>query len=209
MNIKSLTLIGMSGVGKSFWAERLREEGFTWLDCDRAIADSLTELLSLNADEAPVHAVGRWMGMPWRDGYPTRQARYLALEAKATRNMLNAAVSQEASSVVDTTGSVVYLPDALLGELRQKTHVLYLAVPEGRHQQLLERYLDEPKPVLWGDTYRPLGSEEAHETLRRCYPDLLSDRDRRYRALAHQTLDPAEVADVQGLLDAISCNHEA
>ena len=80
----------MSGVGKSFWAKRLGERGWVRHDCDGAIGARLASLVTPEANEEPVHALGRWMGMPWREGYAEREARYLALEEEVTREALEA-----------------------------------------------------------------------------------------------------------------------
>ncbi len=186
-----LCLVGMSGIGKSFWAKRLEAVGFARHDCDSAIAAHLGRLVAPAAGEEPVHALGRWMGMPWTEGYAAREARYLALEAQVTRQALDAAI--DAGHVIDTTGSVIYCDDALLAALRARTRVVYLRTPDARRADMLRRYLDEPKPVVWGDAFRPRPGERPEDALPRCYGELLAIRDRRYRALAHVTLDGAEL----------------
>lgn len=195
-----LVLVGMSGVGKSFWADRLANQaGYVRHDCDGAIGERLGELVEVAPNELPVNALGRWMGMPWSAGYAEREARYLALEATVTTEAVDASAptstptSTTRRHVIDTTGSVIYLDDALLARLRGIGRVVYLRTPEARRDAMLRRYLEEPKPVVWGDAFRVRDGERPEDALPRCYAELLTWRDTRYAALAHVTLDGGEL----------------
>lgn len=185
-----LCLIGMSGVGKSFWAKRLAERGWIRHDCDGAIGARLGALVVPAPGEEPVHALGRWMGMPWSEGYAEREARYLALEEEVTREALDAA--NEGEHVIDATGSVIYLSDSLLERIRAECRVVYLRTPDARRDAMLARFLEEPKPVVWAGAFDPAG-EPPEAALPRSYAELLERRDRLYARLAHVTLDGAEL----------------
>lgn len=187
MSDRPLCLVGMSGVGKSFWAKRLEAHGFLRRDCDGEIAAQLGALVAPEPGEEPVHALGRWMGMPWHDGYAAREAAYLALEERVTRAALSALVAVP-RAVLDTTGSVVYLSPALLADLCRLTRVVYLRTPPERCAEMLRRYQEEPKPVVWGGLF-DAGGGPPEAALPRCYEALLAARDARYRALAHVVLD--------------------
>jgi len=186
-----LSFIGMSGVGKSYWAKQLAKARWLHLDCDAMIAERLSEIIEVGDDEEPVHAIGRWMGMPWSPGYAEREARYLELERGVTTQAIDRASSggQDQPAVIDTTGSVVYTGDKILSRLKSATRVVYFDTPVAVRQQMIELYLREPKPVLWQGVYRPEPSEPQDESLARCYADLLADRDRRYRELADVVVD--------------------
>lgn len=189
-----ICLVGMSGVGKSFWAKRLAQRaGFVRHDCDSEIGARLASLVAVAAGEEPVHALGRWMGMPWSAGYAEREARYLALEAEVTREAIDASVSDDRAHVIDATGSVIYLEGTLLDRLRAEHRVIHLRAPAHRREAMLARYLAEPKPVVWGDAFRARPAERPEDALPRCYAELLAWRDARYEALAHVTLDGAEL----------------
>jgi shikimate kinase len=181
---RPLCLVGMSGVGKSHLSRMLAARGFVWHDCDAAIAAQLAELVTPAAGEAPVHALGRWMGMPWTEGYAARERRYLALEEEVTAAALHAAEAPGARHVVDTTGSVIYLSEGLRAALRARCEVVYLRTPAEDHARMLELYLREPKPVVWGGLYTAPGPE----ALPTAYPALLAERERRYLELAHRWL---------------------
>lgn len=189
-----LVLVGMSGVGKSFWARRLAEQrGFVRHDCDGEIGARLSSIVRVAPGEEPVHALGRWMGMPWAPGYAEREARYLALEEAVTREALEAALSGPGPQVIDCTGSVVYLPASLLKRLRTGGRVVYLRTPDAQREAMLRRYRSEPKPVVWGGAFAAAPGEAPEQALPRCYRSLLAWRDQRYSALAHVVIDGAEL----------------
>ena len=201
-----LSFIGMSGVGKSHWAKQLAQAGWLHLDCDCVIAERLGELIDVADDEDPVHAVGRWMGMPWTPGYAEREEKYLELERDVTEEAIDAATAQpEGTNVVlDTTGSVIYTGDAILHRLRTETRIVYFDAPPHVREKMVELYLREPKPVLWQGGYQPEPDESQDAALARCYAALLADRSESYRMLAQSTLDYAvlrgESLDTQRLL---------
>lgn len=197
-----ICLLGMSGVGKSFWAKRLVARGFTRHDCDGEIGARLGAIVRPAPGEEPVHALGRWMGMPWSDGYEAREARYRALEEDVTRDALDAAARTPGDHVIDATGSVIYVPAALLDRVRRETRAVYLRTPDDRREAMLARYLAEPKPVVWGGAFVSREGERPEDALSRCYAELLARRDARYASLAHVTLDGGELEARDPGLDA-------
>ena len=183
-----IAFIGMSGVGKSYWAKQLVQAGWSHLDCDAMIAERLGEIIEVGDDEDPVHAVGRWMGMPWTEGFDEREQQYLDLERAVTSQALGD-LEDATDAVIDTTGSVIYTGDELLGRLKQSTRVVYFDVPDEVLQSMVELYLNEPKPVLWRGMYQPLPGESQGDALARCYAELLTERAERYRELADVVVD--------------------
>jgi shikimate kinase len=108
-----------------------------------------------------------------------------------TRRALAAASSGARQHVIDTTGSVVYLPAELRAALREGTRVIYLRSPERARAAMLERYRLEPKPVVWSGAFEPRAGEPAADALPRCFSELLRRRDALYAAMAHVVLDGA------------------
>ncbi|MFI4861367.1 MAG: shikimate kinase [Phycisphaerales bacterium JB063] len=195
----------MSGVGKSHWAKQLAHRGWLHLDCDAMIAQRLGELIDVAQGEDAVHAVGRWMGMPWTPGYEERETQYLELEREVTAHALDAAAQHTGPGVVlDTTGSVIYTGDALLDRLRSETRVVYFDAPDAVRDRMVALYLKEPKPVLWQGGYQPGPGEAETDALARCYARLLSSRAKQYRQRADVTVS-YHAARAQGfdLLDAV------
>jgi hypothetical protein len=83
----------------------------------------------------------------------------------------------------------------LLLRLRRRMTVVYLAASAEEQQLLIERYLSDPKPVLWRGAFQPKSGESPRETVARCYPTLISARRQSYETLAHCTLQVAELRD--------------
>lgn len=192
LGVRPLSLLGMSGVGKSFWAKKLEARGWLRIDCDGEIAARLGELITIGPGEEPVRALGTWMGMPWTRGYREREAAYLTLEEQVTASALERA--EEASAhgtavVIDCTGSVIYLPEPIVSRLAQHTRVVYLRTSDAHRDAMLARYLAEPKPVVWAASFTPREDEHGAQALPRLYAELLRYRDARYGALAHHTID--------------------
>lgn len=191
-----LVLVGMSGVGKSFHAAALARRGFVHHDIDAEIAGRVPELATPLPGERPVETVGRWMGMPWSPGHFEREAQYLALEADLTAVALERAAGP-GRHVIDTTGSVVHLPEPLSRRIHALATVVYLDAGPDAAAALFARYLAEPKPVVFGESWLPRPDETPEATLARCYPELLARRDRLYRALSHHVLDARTVTTEQ------------
>jgi shikimate kinase len=182
-----ISLIGMSGCGKSFWAEKLAASGFERFCIDDLIEQRLGDELRHHG----IKGVAEWMGQPYEARHGATSARYLALEQAAVEEALDALEKQSAAAdtVIDTTGSVIYLGKQLLDRLASLTTLIYLDTLD--LQALYEQYVRDPKPVIWGNTFSQRPHESPEAALARCYPDLLAYRQRRYRGLAHHTLDHA------------------
>jgi len=75
-----------------------------------------------------------------------------------------------------------------------------LAASPEEQQLLIERYLNDPKPVLWRGAFLPKPGEKPRDTVARCYPALMAARRQSYEALAHCTLPVAALRN--GALDA-------
>lgn len=172
-----LSLVGMSNVGKTHWSKKLEALGFARFGCD----DGIERVLG-------VDDLAAWMGFPDAPTYRDREREYLAAETRVIRFVLSRLDAIGGDVVIDTTGSVVYLGDALLAELRARTKVVYLQADETAVAAMAEKYFVCPKPVVWGRHFVPATTETLDETLRRCYPNLLAWRDERYSQLAHLTI---------------------
>ncbi|HNP73152.1 MAG TPA: hypothetical protein PLO33_17370 [Kouleothrix sp.] len=198
-------LIGMSGAGKSSWAERLAAAGFTWLHCDELIAARLRDQFDVGS--GTVYDLGDWMGLPYEARYAERERIYLAHETAVLRTIADALApdSPERATlqagkqaggaahnwIIDMTGSAVYADPLVLGRIRRLATIVYLAVSPQMHEQLVRQYIANPRPVLWNGLYRPLPGEEQLAALARCYPLLLRERERLYMQLSHITLTDA------------------
>jgi shikimate kinase len=189
--IMFISLVGMSGSGKSYWSKRLSESGFRHFCCDDAIAAKLSSGLSEKNDS--IEALGCWMGFPFEPHYKEREARYLACEVEVMIQILDelaeAQDHPEMNVVVDTTGSVIYTGEEILRGLRDFTTVVHLSTPQEIQKLMLENYISARRPILWRKLFIKKSAETNDQALARCYPQLLASREAEYENLAHVTID--------------------
>jgi hypothetical protein len=191
-----LALIGMSGAGKTFWTRCIRTTGVPAISCDDIIEEKLAPRLAAGGYSG-INGVAAWMGWPDSPTYAEREAQYLAEEVAALDEILAGLERNRTQSLVlDTTGSVIYTGNHLLHRMRKLMTVVYLAASEAEQRLLIERYLSDPKPVLWRGAFRAKADESPRETVARCYPHLMTARRQSYAAIAHATLP---VAALRGL----------
>lgn len=184
----AICFVGMSNCGKSHWSHQFKINcGFHVVSVDeeieRAIEPELTALGYYGID-----GMAEWMGFPCDDRFANNQGVYLGYEETVT-----AATSprEGVNSILDTTGSVVYLKSDTLGKIRDEYLVVHLEASDDMLEYMTTNYFEMPKPVVWGDAYRPRVDEEPIRAMRRCYPDLLRERRKRYAAMAHVTVPAA------------------
>jgi shikimate kinase len=188
----------MSGVGKTTWAQKLEETGYTRYSCDDAIEEKLADELT-KLGYRGINDLAKWLGQPYEPQYNTNEQRYLDLEKESVEEALEkvASLPDDSRFVLDTTGSVIYMTDELLDELAEKTKIIYLETPEAVQQQMCENYFQDPKPVIWNGVYTQNPGEDETASLRRCYPELLKKRTQVYQRHAHVTI-PYEVTWDEG-----------
>jgi hypothetical protein len=195
-----LALVGMSGAGKTFWTKKLAESGVPAISCDDRIEQKLASRLAAGGYTG-INGVAAWMGWPDSPTYVQRESDYLTEEIHALDEVLTELEKhREKCLVLDTTGSVIYIGNNLLMRLRRQMTIVYLAASAQEQQLLIERYLSDPKPVLWRGAFQPKGNEIPKETVARCYPSLIAARRQSYEVLAHCTLQVSMLRD--GSLDA-------
>ena len=175
-----VSLIGMSGSGKTYWSCRLADFGFQRISCDDRIENELRSQLSLDACSG-IKGVARWMGQPYEPGYREREAAYLAAETKVVQEILETLVrGMTRDLVIDTTGSVVHTGEELCRGLPAQSTVVYLENSPTDFELMFEQYLKDPKPVVWADLFRPQENETNGAALARCYKELLQYRKALY-----------------------------
>jgi hypothetical protein len=195
-----LVLIGMSGAGKTFWTKKLAASRFPAVSCDDRIEQKLASRLAAGGYTG-INGVAAWMGWPDSATYTERESEYLAEEIHTLDEILTEIEKHpEKSLVLDTTGSVIYAGNNLLMRLRRQMTIVHLAASAAEQHLLMERYLNDPKPVLWRGAFQPKPGEAPQETVARCYPALIAARRQSYEALAHCTLEVAALRE--GSLDA-------
>jgi shikimate kinase len=197
-----LALIGMSGAGKTFWTRRIAETGVPAVSCDDVIEQRLAPRLAQGGFSG-INGVAAWMGWPDSATYAEREAEYLKEEIATLDEILSGLENDaEKPLVLDTTGSVIYTGNHLLMRLRKLMNVVYLAASEAEQHLLIERYLGDPKPVLWRGAFSGQVGETPRETVARCYAHLIAARRQSYAALAHVQVQMAELRELPQTAEA-------
>jgi len=187
-----ISTLGMSNIGKSYLSQRLQlEHGFERFECDKLIETALAPELEKNGYKG-IDGVAAWMGQPYDPNYAERSARYLQLEKEVMLEVFTKLKTLDKPAVVDTTGSVIYTGSDVTKTLQELTRVVYLKADFAHVNELFEKYLKEPKPVIWADSYSPREGETNIASLSRCYRNLLQFRAQKYHELAELTLEFAE-----------------
>jgi len=182
-----LAFVGMSNCGKSYRSRVLQNDaGFFWYEVDREIQkklwfDTMEEIAS-------------WMWDPSSEWFEEREKVYLAQEEKCTH--LEWLDTAGKNLVFDTTGSVIYLSQTTKSWLKNHCLIVNIDVGLDAIPMMLERYMQEPKPVSWDGMLKPIDGETQEESLRRCYPELLKDRLRQYKEFSHITIPASNLKDL-------------
>lgn len=180
-----LSLIGMSGIGKTHWAKRFKDYGFEHICCDDLIEEKLKpELRKLGYKG--ISDVAKWMGQPYEKQFKKNQQKYLDYEIKVMGEILAKLENRKQKKmVIDTTGSVIYCGNHILKKLKKLTKIVYLGISKSARNEMFRNYLADPKPVIWGKLFDQKKSESFHQALGRCYPKLLEYRQNYYKKYAH------------------------
>ena len=183
-----LSLIGMSGAGKSYWSQKLAAAGFRVISIDDRIEKKLAPELTVGGHRG-IGGVAAWMGWPNQPTYREREKKYLECEVKSMAEAMDEIqVSGEEGTILDTTGSVVYSGEEVCRQMQSLTTVVYLEASPAEEKLLIARYLSDPKPVLWGDQFDQRPGESTQDSIERCYPTLIAHRKKLYERYAHRII---------------------
>ncbi len=200
---KSITLIGMSGAGKSHISCQLAKWGWLNYSCDLEIAskylkDELDSKCSANDISALSNYLGRIGELPL-DKFKYRQKSYYDAEILALENMDNVVNNTKENFVHDSTGSLVEIEDdSLIQKIANQTLLIYLKTGEKEEREVLRRARDYPKPLFFPPAFlteklkqylsefnlRSVNEIEADEFLRWVFPLLFESRKPKYQKIA-------------------------
>ena len=170
-----LAFIGMSNVGKSFRAKELvKEKNFA---C-KSIDDDICKNIGI---EESSEKLAEWLGFPYDVNFSQKQEEYLQSENSLTKKV---EIAQNNNFVLDTTGSVIYSTQETQQFLKDNFLIINFEVPDNLLDLMLETYFAKPKPIIWGDVFNQKEGELNTDALKRCYPELLALRTKKYQALA-------------------------
>ena len=187
-NSLRIAFVGMSNVGKSFRSKVLRDQfGFDWYQVDKEIIKSL--------GFTGMEEIARWLGLPSAATYKERERVYLDSEAKHTKVDF---IDTDRNLVFDTTGSVIYLEKPTTEWLKENCLIVNLEAGEEYIETMIQKFFEKPRPVVWNGMYAQKKGESEKCTLERCFPALLRDRLKKYRAMAHVNVSADDLYDKSG-----------
>ena len=183
-------LIGMSCVGKTYWAQQLVSFGFECLHCDDLLAAKLSA--ELHRPFTSLYDIGAWLGFPYEAGYAEREEHYVRCETTLLHNILTTQLHTGAAPtrlVIDMGGSSIYAGAELFARLRQFVTIVYLALSEGAHDQMLMDYLHHPRPLIWRGLFSETCAEDRQDALARSYAQLIQFREQLYAMYSDICID--------------------
>ena len=180
-----VALIGMSNVGKSYTATRLAEHyEFSLIEVDK--------LIRTDMGHESMKDFAEWQGQPFTSGYAEREEISIEKETIATKSAIS---SKKSNTLIDTTGSVIYVKEDVLEELVNNFYVVYIQVHEDHIERLKNDYFSNPKPLIWNNHYRKINTKSPIESLFACYPELLEARRKAYEKIADKIISSSKILD--------------
>lgn len=180
-----LAFVGMSNIGKSFLARKIAKAyKFNLIEVDKMIWESL------GFDDMDDFA--DWQGHPYEEDYAERENELIELEGKATAKAVNEAKNL---SLLDTTGSVIYIDPAIRRSIKENFYVVHIKAEPSDLERLKWDYFDNPKPLIWRRHYKPRPDMTDRENIFACYPKLLMSRAKEYTPMADATIVSADALD--------------
>ncbi|MCD8562883.1 MAG: ATPase [Alphaproteobacteria bacterium] len=151
---KAVTLMGMSGVGKSTLTDRLVSRGWSYYGCDEQIGARYLAEAASQTTEGLASFLGK-LGDPAKGGLPLpefrrRQQLYGKAEVASLLAAKQALHSTSRDFVLDSTGSLCEVEDeALLADLGGQTLFVYIKASEDEEAEILRRAEEFPKPLYF------------------------------------------------------------
>lgn len=192
-NQLTITVVGMSNVGKSYWSRCLEAIGWQRIWADGRLHQMLRHAGILH--DATDEGLAAWLGMPYREEFQDRQQRLLALESGLFWTIARELeAGGHGNTVMDPGGSFIYAGAPLCEALRTHSLMVYLEATPEMQQEMFERFMRFPKAVLWpSGSFVQRPGESPHDALARCYPKLLETRAQTYAMYADVTIPYAEL----------------
>lgn len=233
---KALTVIGMSGLGKTHISCILARQGWTHYSCDEIIG---TEFLAAELggavtkkNLAPLSAFIGKVGDPAKGGllldeFRRRQNLYYQAECESLRRVGNEIAWAKGHFINDSTGSLCEIEDAaLLDELGRQTLFVYIKASAEEEERILARAVSTPKPLFFPpamfdgwladfmrrNNAKTVAEIDPDEFSRWVFPLLFKSRLPKYQALADRygvTVPSEAMAEVKTERDFIACIAEA
>jgi hypothetical protein len=230
---KSITLMGMSGVGKSTLALKIKGWGWALYSCDEMIGRKFlaADIENVQNDQgAAISAgdisslsafIGKIGTMPFSE-FKRRQNLYYEAECAAVREAALMAAQYD-KFVHDSSGSLCEITDgAVLSAIGTASLIVYIEAAQSDRLTILKRAQDYPKPLFfppsqldaWVAEYLAIYNEiesaddiPPDEFLRWVFPRLFDMRMPKYELIAERwgvALRAEDVYEVQSEADLLA-----
>ncbi len=152
---KAITLMGMSGAGKTHTARMLAKNGWAHYSCDYVIGSGHLDLNVTRDNLSALSAYIGKVGNPAKGGlalaeFRRRQKIYIDAECAAIRAAGAAIAKAPGDFVHDSTGSLCEIEDqSLIAGLAEKTLFVYIRVGKDEEKDILKRAETHPKPLYF------------------------------------------------------------
>jgi hypothetical protein len=204
---KAITLMGMSGVGKTHWAWALEKEGWHHYNHDYLIGTKyLKDELGDRVKPDNLDALSDYVGQVGKGSIPVaefrrRQARYIEAERQSLYDMCDVIDHSPDKFVNDSTGSICEIEDeALFRTVADHTLFVYIRAGKEEEDALVAQAFHEPKPLYFPPVqfeewlgqfmkengYKTTEDFEAHEFSRWVFPKLFYSRLPKYQRIADE-----------------------
>lgn len=188
-----ISLIGMSNIGKSYWSDRLNKLGFKHICCDDMIEDKLKPELEKHGYKGK-EDMAKWLGQPYAPQFEKNEKKYLSLENETMQEVFNKIKNKKQNIVIDTTGSLIHCDNKSIKPVKKNSLVVYIKASEEMKNDMLQKYLDCPKPVVWDNNYKQKDNQSQENALKESYKKLLEAREKLYENLADISIPFHKVA---------------
>lgn len=213
---KSVTLIGMSGVGKTYISQALAKKGWECFSCDYEIGvtylkEEIQQTLGIEGQVTVENLsylsqfVGQ-LGNPELGGLPMdeflrRQKIYYEAECASILDACKTVQNTEEDILIDSTGSLCEIEKPGVVEALGKSSLfVYLKASPEEELTVIQRAQDDPKPLFfppallpqWIELYMQSNRHRMPEDIvpndfsRWVFPRLLTSRLPKYQFLADQ-----------------------
>ncbi len=182
-----IALIGMSNIGKSHFAGRLKAQ----FDFDTVEVDAVIQS-HIGASNMSGHAA--WLGQPYSEGYAQRERDAMAIETRASKEAINQCLSR-GNAVLDAPGSIIYTDENVQTQLKTKFWRIYLKASSEDEMRLKQLYYNCPKPLIWNGNYNSSLAADPDDAIIVSYSGLLQERAQLYAHMADMTLYAQQLMD--------------